>query len=481
MLRRNFLQQSMGGFGWLALNGLLSGSQVSGSPPTAGGTGFHLSGSEAGRVDTDSGRGDRVPATHLPARAKSIIYLYMEGGPSQIDLFDHKPLLAKQAGRPLPFDTPATVFNSSKRAMPTPFRFRQHGESASWVSELFPHIASCVDDLTFVHSLHHTTSNHSAACYLSHTGDPISGRPSIGSWMSYGLGTENDNLPAFCVLDCGQAPSGGAATWSSGFLPASHAGVKFLRGPVPVEYLNSLDPNESISKAKLNAILSIAEQKRSDPTRLHLDAVIRNYEKAARMQATVPDLMDLSGESAETRKRYGLGNPQTEVFGSRCLLARRLVEQGVRFVELFSPRVNADRWDQHGSLKKGLTNNCIAVDQPIAGLIHDLKSRGLLDETIVLWGGEFGRTPSSQGTGRDHNPFGYTVFLAGGGFKPGIHYGATDEFGYYAVENKVHLHDLHATILHQMGVDHKKLTFRFDGRDYRLTDVHGKVIQPLIG
>lgn len=440
-----------------------------------------LAGLLGNRACADSMSRASIEVPHRRPRAKSVIFLYMEGGPSQIDLFDYKPLLAKQHGKPLPFDKPATVFNSSNKVMASPFRFKQHGESASWVSELLPNLASVADDLTFVHSLHHETSNHSAACYMSHTGDPIAGRPSIGSWMSYGLGTENDDLPAFVVLDCGQGPSGGSATWSSGFLPASHSGVKFMKGKVSVEFLNSLDSKDSVAKAKLKAILDITKAKNEGAQQNHLDSVIRNYEKAARMQATVPQLMDLSTETKETQKNYGMENPETQVFGSRCLLARRLVEQGVRFVELFSPRVKADRWDQHGGLKQGHMNNCRAVDQPIAALIADLKTRGLLDETIVLWGGEFGRTPSSQGgSGRDHNPFGYTMFMAGGGFKPGLHYGATDEFGYYAEQNKVHLHDLHATLLHQLGIDHKKLTYRFDGRDYRLTDVHGKVIEDIV-
>ena len=364
--------------------------------------------------------------------------------------------------------------------MPSPFRFKQYGESGSWVSELLPNISNCVDDMTFVHSMHHTTSNHSAACYLSHTGDPIAGRPSIGSWMSYGLGTENDDLPAFVVLDCGQAPAGGAQTWSSGFLPAAYSGAKFLKGKVTVEFLNSLDKNQQLSQLKLKAIREFYRAKQQTTYDQQLDSVIANYEKAARMQLAVPELMELEKETETTRKLYGMDDPRTQVFGSRCLIARRLVERGVRFIELFSPRVKADRWDQHGNIKQGHTLNCRAVDKPIAGLIKDLKARGLLDETIILWGGEFGRTPTSQGTGRDHNPFGYTVFLAGGGFKPGTHYGATDEFGYYAEQDKVHLHDLHATILHQMGIDHRRLTYRFDGRDYRLTDVHGHVVKGIL-
>lgn len=451
--RRDFLRTNMGGFGALSLAGLADSQAQSANP---------------------------VPLAK--PRAKSVIYLYMEGGPSHVDMFDYKPSLKEWANKPLPFETPSTVFNSSNNVMPSPFSFRQFGESGSWVSSLLPNLATCVDDLTFVHSMHHESSNHSAACYFSHSGSPNAGRPSMGSWISYGLGTENEDLPAFTVLDCGQGPSGGSPTWSSGFLPASHSGVKFLRGETPVAHLNSLDGSSTISEAKLNAILQLNRQRQQTLHDPRLESLIASYEKAAKMQTAVPELMDVSDESESTQALYGMDDPKTEVFGSRCLIARRLVERGVRFIELFSPRVKADRWDQHGNLKQGITNNCNAVDKPIAGLLKDLKARGLLDETIVLWGGEFGRTPSSQGkNGRDHNPFGYTVFLAGGGFKAGHHHGATDEFGYFAEQDKVHVHDLHATILHQLGVDHEQLTYRFGGRDYRLTDVFGRVVSELVG
>ena len=452
--RRQFLHEQMGGFGAVALAGLV--------------------GSEAGAYANSQ------TLAHNRPRAKSVIYLYMEGGPSQVDMFDYKPSLEKWSGKSLPFEKPSTVFNSSDKVMPSPFSFRQYGESASWVSGLTPHIATCVDDLTFVHSMHHETSNHSAACYFSHSGSPNAGRPSMGSWISYGLGTENADLPAFIVLDCGQGPSGGAPTWSAGFLPARHGGVKFLRGKTAVADLKSRDPDR-VAEKKLSAILKLQRQRLRSAPDPQVEALIASYEKAANMQTAVPELMDVSDESETTQRLYGMDDPVTEVFGSRCLIARRLVERGVRFIELFSPRVKADRWDQHSKLKQGITNNCNAVDKPIAGLIKDLKARGLLDETIVLWGGEFGRTPSTQGgTGRDHNPFGYTVFLAGGGFRPGYHHGATDDFGYFAQQDKVHLHDLHATILHQLGIHHEQLTYRFGGRDYRLTDVFGKVVEDLV-
>ena len=446
--RRRFLQHSFGGFGALALSGLL--------------------GSERGG--------------HHSPKAKAVIHLYMEGGPSQVDTFDYKPKLAEWAGRNLPFEKPATVFNSSARVMPSPFTFARHGSSGAWVSEIFPHVARVVDELAIIRSLHHEISNHSSACYKTHTGEAMAGRPSMGSWITYGLGSPNQDLPGFVVLDCGQAPAGGAATWSSGFLPADFEGVKFLSGEVTVPFLDPLEETRQSQEKKL-AVLARLNGRRLQRLGHNsaLEATIAAYEKAARMQTAVPALMNLSGESVETQKLYGLGDSRCQLFGSRCLIARRLVERGVRFVEVLSPRVKADRWDQHGGLAVGHRRNAVAVDQPIAGLIKDLKARGLLEHTIVIWGGEFGRTPSSQGTdGRDHNPYGYTNWIAGGGFRPGIRYGETDEFGYHAAEDKVHLHDLHATVLHQLGIDHEELTFRHGGRDFRLTDVYGKVVRGLL-
>lgn len=415
-------------------------------------------------------------------RAKSVIFLYMEGGPSQIDTFDYKPCLAREHGKELPVRAPNTVFNISKTVMQSPFSFSRYGESGSWVSEIFPHVATCVDRLTFVHSMHHGVSNHSSACYMSHTGYPMVGKPSMGAWITYGLGSESADLPSFVVLDCGQGPSGGAPSWGSGFLPATYQGTLFTRNKVPIDYLKSLEKKASRQRAKLKAIRQLNEQSRQDfGGDSRVDARIASYERAFRMQSAVPDLLDLGEETKKTKSLYGLDNESTRLFGSRCLLARRLVERGVRFVELFPPRVKADRWDQHGKLEEGHRLNAAATDQPIAALIQDLHQRGLLDETIVIWAGEFGRTPNQQGSnGRDHNPFGYTVWLAGAGFKPGIHYGQTDEFGYHAITNKVHLHDLHATILHLLGIDHTRLTYRHGGRDFRLTDVGGHVVKPII-
>jgi hypothetical protein len=464
--RRRWLQQAMGGFGALALNGLLADS--------FGGTDTNT------KDKSKSGSGALAP--HHRPHAKSVIFLYMEGGPSQVDTFDYKPELQKRHGEILPFQMPATVFNTGNRLMASPFEFQRYGQSGAWVSSLFPHLSGVVDDLTLIHSMRHESSNHTSACYFSHTGSPIAGRPAMGSWITYGLGTENQSLPGFITLDCGQGPSGGAQTWGNGFLPANYQGVPFMAGPVTVEFIDRQEKTVEDQQRKLELIrrLNLKRQVESGAS-AEIETLISHYEKAARMQAAVPELMDLDQESEATKKLYGLDQSHCSTFGSRCLIARRLVERGVRFIELFSPRVKADRWDQHGALKQGIQNNAIAVDQPIAGLIKDLKSRGLLDQTIVVWGGEFGRTPVSQGgSGRDHNPFGYTMWVAGGGFQPGIQYGATDEFGYYAQENPVHLHDLHATILHQLGINHERLTFRHAGRNFRLTDVHGKVIRGIL-
>ena len=416
----------------------------------------------------------------MAPRAKSVIYLYMEGGPSQIDTFDFKPTLQKYHGKELPVRAPKTVFNIGKTVMQSPFRFRRYGQSGAWVSNILPHTAKVVDDLTIVRSMHHGVSNHSSACYMSHTGYSMAGKPSMGSWISYGLGSVNDNLPSFVVLDCGQGPSGGAPSWGSGFLPSSFQGTLFTNNETPIEYIRSLESNSRKQAEKLSLLKRLATDSPRGSS-MEFESRLRTFEQAFQMQSSIPRLLDLSDETKETQSLYGMDNPASKLFGSRCLLARRLVERGVRFIELFSPKVKADRWDQHGNLKDGHQRNALATDQPVAGLILDLKRRGLLDDTIVLWGGEFGRTPNQQGSnGRDHNPFGYTVWVAGGGFRAGIRFGKTDEFGYHAIENKVHIHDLHATILHQLGVNHTQLTFRHSGRDFRLTDVGGRIVRQLV-
>ncbi len=447
--RREMLHRATNGFGSLALTALLA-------------------------------RESRA-SVHVAPRARSVIYLYMEGGPSQIDTFDPKPRLDRDHGKPIPFDVPNTVFNIGKKIFRSPFRFDRYGESGAWVSEIFPHVAECVDELAIIRSMHHGISNHSSACLISHTGYAMAGKPSIGSWLSYGLGSANDDLPAFVVLDCGQGPSAGSPTWGNGFLPTSTRGTLFTRHDAPIEYIEPLEAAPGAQRGKIDAIRALQRASAASSSDSRVDALIESYERAFRMQSAVPSLVDLSGESAATKRLYGIDRKSTELFGSRCLLARRLVESGVRFVEVLAPRVKADRWDQHGKLEDGHRRNALATDRAVAGLLRDLASRGLLDETIVLWGGEFGRTPNAQGAdGRDHNPFGYTVWAAGGGFKPGIRYGETDEYGYFATRDKVHIHDLHATILYLLGIDHERLTFRHSGRDFRLTDVHGEVVRGVL-
>jgi hypothetical protein len=345
-----------------------------------------------------------------------------------------------------------------------------------------------VDDLTIIRSMVSDHSEHTAANYFMHSGSGFQGRPSMGGWVVYGLGSECANLPGFIVLESGLIPPGGLDLFGSGFLPASYQGTLFRKGEHPIADLQPREDTPELQRQKLELLgklnAGVVKRLGSVP---EVDATVANYELAFRMQSEVPDLLSIQQESEATRKLYGLDEPDTEEFGRQCLLARRMVERGVRFIELLPPaRRGIDRWDQHGSIAEGHRVNARAVDKPIAGLLRDLKSRDLLDRTIVLWGGEFGRTPCAQGdvnakgVGRDHNPFGFTMWVAGGGFKPGVVHGATDDFGYYAVENKVHVHDLHATILHQLGLDHKKLTYRFSGRDMRLTDVHGEIIQEII-
>ncbi|MGH9628845.1 MAG: DUF1501 domain-containing protein [Bryobacteraceae bacterium] len=457
--RREMLCRCANGFGGLALASLIAQSKAS-------------------------------AAQHFEAKAKSVIFLFMDGGPSQMDTFDPKPRLDRDNGKPIPIKTPTTVFNISDRILASPFRFEHHGQCGAPVSELFPHVASCVDDMAIVRSMVADHSEHTAANYFLHSGSGFQGRPSMGAWVTYGLGSECDNLPGFIVLESGLVPPGGLDLFGSGFLPASHQGTLFRKGKNPIA---DLQPREASVEIQQNKLGLLRELNKGVLERFagisEVEATISNYELAFRMQSEVPDLLDLARESEVTRKLYGLDNPDTEEFGRQCLLARRMVERGVRFVELLPPfRKGIDRWDQHGGIEEGHRVNAVAVDKPIAALLKDLKSRGLLDQTLVLWGGEFGRTPCAQlpdggytkNVGRDHNPFGFTMWLAGGGIKGGVIHGSTDEFGYFAVEDKVHVHDLHATILHLLGLDHKRLTYRFSGRDMRLTDVHGELVHNLL-
>jgi hypothetical protein len=414
----------------------------------------------------------------------------MDGGPSQIDTFDPKSRLDKENGQAIPFETPTTVFNISNRILASPYRFKRYGECGAEVSELFPHLATCVDDMAIVRSMVADHSEHTAANYFMHSGSGLQGRPSLGAWMTYGLGSECDNLPGFIVLESGLIPPGGIDLFGSGFLPATFQGTLFRKGKQPIADVEPHERSPRLQEGKL-ALLRKLNQGVLDRFGAvdELEATISNYELAFRMQSEVPELLDLGGESEATRKLYGLDEPDTKEFGLQCLLARRMVERGVRFVELLPPyREGIDRWDQHGSLESGHRVNAKAVDRPMAALLKDLKGRGLLDQTLVLWGGEFGRTPTAQfpdgnyvkEVGRDHNPFGFTMWLAGGGVKGGTVYGSTDEYGYFAVDNKVQVHDLHATVLHLLGLDHTKLTFQFSGREMRLTDVHGRVVHDIL-
>jgi hypothetical protein len=421
-------------------------------------------------------------ATHFPATARSVIFLFMDGGPSQVDTFDPKPRLAREHGEPIKMRVQPTQFDNVGKVLKSPWEFHQHGQSGIPVSDLLPHIATCVDDLAIVRSMTANFSEHTNANYFIHSGHGQQGRPSMGAWVTYGLGSECQNLPGFVVLNSGMIPPGGWDCFTSGFLPATFQGSSFVGGPNPVADLARAEASATAQRRKLDLLRTLdqAALARSGPED-KLESAIANYELAFRMQTAVPRLMDLSDESEATKKLYGLDDPATELYGRQCLISRRLVERGVRFVELLPQNLGHDRWDQHSKLKEGHADNARATDKPVAGLLKDLKSRGMLDETLVVWGGEFGRTPMAQGSdGRDHNPFGFSVWLAGGGIKGGTIFGATDEYGYYAIENKVQVHDLHATMLHLLGMDHKRLVFRFGGRDMRLTDVHGEVIKDIL-
>jgi len=420
--------------------------------------------------------------THHQAKAKSVIFLYMDGGPSQLDTFDYKPLLEKYHGRnPRELlKVEPTQFDNVGNVLASPWKFTRRGNSGQWVSELFPKLGELVDDLAFIRSVTSKFSEHTSANYFLHTGTGLQGRPSAGAWVHYGLGAVNKNLPGFVVLNGGLIPPGGADNFGAGFLPAAYQGSVFKSGEVPLANITATEPaNEQ--RAKLDLIRDLDRQRIGGHDAI--EAAIANYETAFRMQSAVPELMDLTGETAATKSLYGFDSEYepTRIYARQCLLARRLIERGVRFVELTCPNVGHDRWDQHDSLKKGHEKNCRAVDQPIAGLLRDLKARGLWDSTLIVWAGEFGRTPFAQGAdGRDHNPFGFTVWLAGGGVKSGSTHGTTDEWGYKVIEGRVEMHDLHATLLHLLGIDHKRLTVRFGGRDMRLTDVHGNVVREVL-
>jgi hypothetical protein len=461
--RRELLRVSSAGFGSVALAGLLGEQQL--------------------RAATAAGANPlAVREPHFPARAKRVIFLFMHGGPSQVDTFDYKPLLKRDHGKPLPFARPKVVSGQTFNLLKSPWEFKQHGQSGMWVSSLFPQIAQRVDDICFIKSMWGSNSRHGGALLEIHTGSDTFVRPSWGSWVTYGLGSENQNMPGYVTI-CPTQSHGGANNYSSGFLPAPYAGTPI--GSVGIKardarlpYITNTETPKDIQRMELDFAQELnREELRRTGHDAALEGRIESFELAFRMQAEAPDLQDVSRESEATKKLYGLDKPVTEDFGRQCLMARRLSEKGVRFVQVS----HTYKWDQHSDLLRDHAQNAKEVDQPIAGLLADLKARGLLKDTLVVWGGEFGRTPTAEGSdGRDHNPEAFTYFLAGGGVKPGLQWGATDDYGYYSVENKVHFHDLHATILYLLGLDHKRLTYRYAGRDFRLTDVHGEVVNGIV-
>ncbi|MCW5557645.1 MAG: DUF1501 domain-containing protein [Verrucomicrobiae bacterium] len=467
--RRQFLNRFGLGLGGVALADLLSPAAASTGTPVAG----------------------LVGPTAIRARAKRVIYLFMAGGPSQLETFDYKPLLNQRQGEPLPdsvrMGQRLTGMSGNQAVLPlagSAFKFHQHGRSGAWVSELLPHTAGVVDDLCIVRSLFTEAINHDPAITFLQTGSQLSGRPSFGSWVHYGLGSDNENLPAFVVLITrGKVDQPlYSRLWGSGFLPSRYQGVQFRSGKDPVLYLSN---PEGVSpegrRAMLDRLRDLHLAAAESSGDAEVETRIAQYEMAYRMQTSVPEVMDLSGESEETVARYGPDARKPGTFAANCLLARRLAERGVKFIQLYH-----QGWDQHGGLPNGIRTQCRETDQPAAALIADLKQRGLLEDTLVVWGGEFGRTNYSQGKltatdyGRDHHPRCFSVWLAGGGCRAGTVYGATDEFGYNVVESPVHVHDLHATLLHLLGIPHEQLTYKFQGRRFRLTDVHGEVVKGIV-
>ncbi len=462
--RRHFLAQAACGFGGVALAALAHDTAY-GAPVI-----------DPGSLDA------RTPM--FPATAKNVIFLYMDGGPSQMDLFDPKPRLDAEHGQPIKVKVQPTQFNNVGTVLKSPWPFANYGESGLPMSTIIPHVGRHADDICVIRSMTSAFSEHTNANYFLHTGHGLQGRPCMGAWVSYGLGTECHNLPGFIVLNGGLIPPGGLDCFHNGFLPATHQGSIFKPGKTPVADLERTEVTSSAQERKLKLLRQLD---RGVVAQLggpgELESAIANYELAFRMQTAVPDLADVSSETRATQELYGLfaDYEPTRTYGRNCLIARRLIERGVRFIELTCPGVGSDRWDQHSGLKDGHEKNCRAVDQPIGGLISDLKARGLLDETLLIFAGEFGRTPMAQGSdGRDHNPFGYSIWMAGGGVKGGMTYGATDDYGYHAIDKKLEMHDMHATMLQLLGIEHTRLTVRFGGRDMRLTDVFGHVVTDII-
>jgi len=458
--RRDFLRRSSMGFGWLAFAGLAN---------------------QGARAASQS----KQP--HFAARAMHVIFLFMDGGVSHVDTFDPKPELAKRHGQPAKWkvDALSQAISANRKWLKNPWAFKQRGKSGLWVSDLFSHVARVADELCVIRSMVGESPLHGAQSLLLHTGRSIAAAPSIGSWVSYGLGTENEQLPGYVLLNNDWVPNGGLQNFASSFLPATHQATMVRAHGTPVDNIVPADP-ASVQRAKLDFLReqdSATAQARGGSEAI--ESAIRNYETAARMQTLVPQLCDVKGETAETLRLYGVDrkNDYERFYALQVLRARRLIESGVRFVEVTCPNTHGNNspWDQHGELKLRHGENARITDQPVAALITDLKRRGLLDETLIVWAGEMGRTPHSSGDdGRDHHVSGYTIWLAGGGIKGGMTYGATDEMGMSAVENRLDIHDIHATILHLLGIDHERLTFRFGGRDMRLTDVHGRVVKQIL-
>jgi Protein of unknown function (DUF1501) len=463
--RRDALCSLGGGFGGMVLAALLGESPAQAENPSPARGDFNL----------------RPRPSHAPARAKAVIQLFMHGGPSHVDLLDPKPMLTRHDGQPPPREV-ADDEKLTGNLLKSPYRFARHGGSGLEFSETLPHIARHADQLAVVRSMFTMHRNHEQAIWAMHTGLTIAGRPSLPAWVAYGLGTENQELPAYVVLpDSSGLPVDGIRNWSSGWLPPVYQGTPFRAQGLPVLNLRPRTPRPAeVERGRLDLLSQLNEEHRDrHPGELELDARIKSFELAARMQLSATDALDLSQESPATQALYGLDKPGTRSYGSRCLMARRLVERGVRFVQLF---MAGQPWDTHADNAAGTRSCCAHTDLPIAGLLTDLKQRGLLEQTLVIWGGEFGRTPGAQGKdGRDHHPYGFSIWLAGGGIKGGQTYGATDDFGYHAVADRCNVSDLHATILHLLGLDFHRLTFPRQGRDERLTDVHpAKVLTRLL-
>jgi hypothetical protein len=455
--RRDLLRHAGAGFGGLALAALLQ------------------EGGALAATDASNPLAPRLP--HFAPRAKRVIFLFMPGGPSQVDTFDPKPRLTADDGKP----APKAYLGQQRMLLASPWRFARHGQSGIDVSELFPHTARQVDRLCVIRSMVTDDPNHPGGCLLMNTGERVFSRPSLGAWVTYGLGSENENLPGFMAIGPGPLIEG-ARQYGASFLPAAHQGTFVSDMETPIRNLANARVSPAQQRRDLDALARFNElhrASRADDSRL--TARIAAFELAYRMQSEAPEAFELAGETPATRRLYGLDEPATATFGRQCLLARRLVERGVRFVQLYHTTGGFQPWDQHSDLKGGHEKNALATDLPVAGLLADLQARGLLEETLVIWGGEFGRTPAREGNadGRDHHPYGFTMWLAGGGVKGGMIHGATDDFGWDAIEGRVHVHDLHATILHLLGLDHERLTYRHAGRDYRLTDVSGTVVRDI--